>query len=316
MNTVNDAVEFQEVQTHHSGRLSYVPSQRSMIPSSSFMLRRGKRMPRETWNSLEGQEKFLVTSFLRLVARKSFSRKSLWCDIKRYRTRNTKGDRINSTNSTNRDLFRKRWQIKSRHNSNADVCEKAVDHEFFNTGGDRNDSKYRSCNSTNSTQHLFLCWKVTFKIHWRNWSPRDRLLAKKLRFWTRRLLLLRIGSSKIPTSKRRPVSRSRKPKRGVGFYEEDRAPPWSTTVFEWLLFMTQYQITLNYSLLLFMTIMFGNSIQDNMKFHCCERFHPMISWKVSKNWEYVSPHNSYFWRFMRRDRCPIINNWRQWWRVW
>ena len=36
-----------------------------------------------------------------------------------------------------------------------------------------------------------------------------------------------------------------------------------------------------------------NSIQDGLKFYnLCQRFPPMISWKVCTNWEYVSPHNS------------------------
>ena len=33
------------------------------------------------------------------------------------------------------DSFRKRWQTLQRHNSNADICKKAVDCEFYDTGG-------------------------------------------------------------------------------------------------------------------------------------------------------------------------------------
>ena len=40
----------------------------------------------------------------------------------------------------------------------------------------------------------------------------------------------------------------------------------------------------DFSLLLFMTIIFRNSTQDGMKFYCpCQRFPPMISWKVCAN---------------------------------
>ena len=38
-----------------------------------------------------------------------------------------------------------------------------------------------------------------------------------------------------------------------------------------------------------MTIIFRNPIQDGMKFYYpCQIFHPMISWEVCTNWEYVS----------------------------
>ena len=83
-------------------------------------------------------------------------------------------------------------------------------------------------------------------------------------------------------------------------------------------------ILLIYSLLLFMVTIFRNSIQDGTKFYSlCHRFHPMISWKVCRHSEYVSPRNSKLfwncttWRFIRRYRCPIIKNWRRRWRrVW
>ena len=70
-----------------------------------------------------------------------------------------------------------------------------------------------------------------------------------------------------------------------------------------------------YSLSLFMMIIFRNSIQDGTKVYFpCQRFPPMISWKVCTNKEYGSPRNSKLywncstWRFIRRYRCPIIKN--------
>ena len=42
MNSMNDSWEFQEVESNHSGKLSYVPSQPAMIPSSRSMLSRDK----------------------------------------------------------------------------------------------------------------------------------------------------------------------------------------------------------------------------------------------------------------------------------
>ena len=57
--------------------------------------------------------------------------------------------------------------------------------------------------------------------------------------------------------------------------------------------MTQCWITLPFSLLLFATTTFRNSIRDGMKFyHLWPRSHLMTSWKVYTNWEYVSLINS------------------------
>ena len=54
--------------------------------------------------------------------------------------------------------------------------------------------------------------------------------------------------------------------------------------FEGLALMIQYWIMLIYSLLLFMMTIFRISIQDGMKFYYqCQRFPPMISWKVCTN---------------------------------
>ena len=56
MNSMNDSEEFQEVESNHSGRLSYVPSQAAAIPSSRSVLSRDKRLPLDTWNTSGLQE--------------------------------------------------------------------------------------------------------------------------------------------------------------------------------------------------------------------------------------------------------------------
>ena len=95
-----------------------------------------------------------------------------------------------------------------------------------------------------------------------------------LRCRTRRLLLLRTRSSRIPNSRRRWVSGSRKPQKEDRFLRGRQiALHDSTTTFEWLALIIQHWITLIYSLLLFMTVVFRNSIQDGMKFYShCQRF--------------------------------------------
>ena len=66
------------------------------------------------------------------------------------------------------------------------------------------------------------------------------------------------------------------------------------------------------SLLLFVMITPKNPIQDGMTFYYqCQRFHPMMSWKVRTNRGYVSLRNSELfwncttWRFIRKYRCPL-----------
>ena len=56
MNPMSDSGELQEVESNHSGRLSHVPSQPEVIPSSSSMLSRDKRLPFVTWNAPRLQE--------------------------------------------------------------------------------------------------------------------------------------------------------------------------------------------------------------------------------------------------------------------
>ena len=67
MNSINDSGEFQEVESNHSGRLSYVPSRPAAIPSSRSTLSRDKRLPLDTWNTSGLQETFLVINFLQLI---------------------------------------------------------------------------------------------------------------------------------------------------------------------------------------------------------------------------------------------------------
>ena len=48
INSMDDSGEFQDVESNHSGRLSYVPSQPATLPSPRSMLSRDKRLPLDT----------------------------------------------------------------------------------------------------------------------------------------------------------------------------------------------------------------------------------------------------------------------------
>ena len=51
MNSMSDSGEFQEVESNQSGRLSHFPSHPEVLPSSSSILSRDKRLPFDTWNA-------------------------------------------------------------------------------------------------------------------------------------------------------------------------------------------------------------------------------------------------------------------------
>ena len=152
------------------------------------------------------------------------------------------------------------------------------------------DSRFRNCNSTNSLLHNHSwCGRYDSKIKWlpfvifhrmtccgskklRWWflwtslNPRDQIvwrIFQTSRCWTRRLLLLWTRSSRIPSSRRRSASRSRKAQK------EDRF-----MIFDYfrVVLMMQHWIMLIYSLSLFMMIIFRNSIQDGTKLnHQCHK---------------------------------------------
>ena len=55
--------ELQDLESNHSGRLSYVPSQPAAIPSSRSMLSRDKRLPLDIWNMSGSQENVFGNQF-------------------------------------------------------------------------------------------------------------------------------------------------------------------------------------------------------------------------------------------------------------
>ena len=120
--------------------------------------------------------------------------------------------------------------------------------------------------------------------------PVQRIFFHILRCWTRRLLLLWTESSTILTSTEGSVSRNRKPRKRIGFHEEDRSPSWSTTTFEWLALVIQYS-KLCWFILCYSSWLQHSGIRYKMGRSSVvdvKNTHWMISWKVSTDWEYVS----------------------------
>ena len=116
MNSMNDSREFQEVESNHSERLSYVSSQPAMIPSSRSMLSRDKRLPLDN-----------EYNFLRLIHTENHHQGIHPCAPQ------SAGESVPQATLSGTLFARDNKQ--SRDNSNADICKKAVDNEFYNTSG-------------------------------------------------------------------------------------------------------------------------------------------------------------------------------------
>ena len=104
MNSMNDSGEFQEVESNHSGRLSHGPSQPEVIPGSSSMLSRDKRLPFDTWNAPGLQENVFRNQFSTLGSPGN-PPQGVHCDVAHETRRDTESV---PRAMGNRDLSRKR----------------------------------------------------------------------------------------------------------------------------------------------------------------------------------------------------------------
>ena len=102
MHSMNDSGVFQEVVSNHSERLSHVPSQPEVIPSSSSMLS-DKRLPFDTWNA-PGLQENLFGNQCSTFGSPGNPSQGIHYDV----GHETRKDRISSTSDKNRDLSRKR----------------------------------------------------------------------------------------------------------------------------------------------------------------------------------------------------------------
>ena len=150
MNSMNDSGEFQEVESNHSGRMSYVPSQLAAIPSSCSMLRRDKRLPLDTWNTSGSQEIVFGNQF------SAFDSSRNHCQGIHPSTTPGASGSVPQAN-WDRDLFRKselRAQFQCRHLQEGRRPQVHFFWMFHRIHWlESKDSKYRNCNST-SSQHF------------------------------------------------------------------------------------------------------------------------------------------------------------------
>ena len=160
MNSMNDSEESQEVESNYSGRLSYVSSRPAMIPSFRSLLSRDKRLPLDTWNTSGLQENVFGNQFSTFDSPRDHSQRTHSGALQRERgsvqqatgtwtffTRDDKQDRDTIPIPT----FARRPSTMS---SLIPVKFRII---FWL---DSKDSKYRSCNSKNSSvlNHFWRSW--------------------------------------------------------------------------------------------------------------------------------------------------------------
>ena len=160
------------------------------------------------------------------------------------------------------------------------------------------------------TPTTFACWKIRFKtevctcsqfpteaMRWikevemvesvddlKSSRSIREFLVQTLSYSTREMLQHWTKSSIILTSKERSVRRNKRSKSRTVSSEEDRSLTWSTS------FSRSQEPTIlsrtmpTYSLLIFEMMIFRNSIQSGMEFHCLWRkSHLMTSWNDCTN---------------------------------
>ena len=147
------------------------------------------------------------------------------------------------------DYSHKWRQTESRHNSNTDICDKAVFYEFYDADGitaelRRFDSK---------TKYYLLWFSIRcFVVDQRSGDGRFGGWFKIIAINCRQDFpeFLDAGRESCICSQQdhpellfqergQPRGAESSERGSIGFHEEDRSPSWSTTTFEWLLRMIQ-----------------------------------------------------------------------------
>ena len=150
---INDSGDFQDVESNYSGKLSHVSSQLAMIPSSSSMLSRDKRLLLDTGNQSGLQENVLETNILRLIHPDII--------LKELNLKTCKETGKQSLKRKGRRLF---TQVKTDWIKAHFQCRHSVQSRWLRvlqcrwnyrrtTWSDSKDRKYRNCNSTNFLTH-------------------------------------------------------------------------------------------------------------------------------------------------------------------
>ena len=221
-----------------------------MIPSSRAVLSRDKRLPLDTWNQSGLQENVFENQISTFDSPKDYPQRIQSDDVQRNRESrpwSREGRRLVTQVKTDkikaqfqcRQLQQGRWQRVLQYRWNYRRCALS----------DSKDSKKRNCNSTNSLIHnRFLGVENSIQnpsryLFW--FSIRcyvvDQRSGDGWFFGRVKILAISLwkGFSKLRDAGREDCLCSEQDhpefpvqEEGIGFYEEDRSPSWSTTIVE------------------------------------------------------------------------------------
>ena len=118
---LNHSGDFQEVESNYCGQFSHVPSQPAGIPSPRSMLSCDKHLPPVTWNLSGSQEN--------VIANPRSTSQLPYRGIHQFATPSARGE-VPVHKCTGALVAREEERI-GKHNSNADTCKQAVDHELL-----------------------------------------------------------------------------------------------------------------------------------------------------------------------------------------
>ena len=185
------------MESNHSGR--HVPSQPHVIPSSSSMVSRDKRLPFETWNTSELQENVFGNSFLHMVRQEIILKEFIVVSHTKHQERYDE----QSKGIIQIPMFARRPSTMSS-SIPVEIPQNPMVGQQRQQISELRFDKF-------PTPHSFFCWKIRFKsqvttcsdfpsdaMFWINevemvQNPRDQFVERIFqtsRCWTRRLLLL------------------------------------------------------------------------------------------------------------------------------
>ena len=250
--------DFQDVESNYRGRLSHVPSQPAMIPSSRSMLSRDKRLPRI---HLDYRKTFFFfVNFLRWFMPRDHPQRIQSDDVQRNReavpeawrakTIHTSEDRLNQGTTPMPTSATKPWTRSSTM-----PVEFPQSYKVWQRRQQISELQFDKFTCPQSS----LVWKIRFKTQVTACSdfPSDAML------WIKEVEMVgsvdQLKSSRSTAGKDFPnfenakiasalnkiiqnsqfkkkvsLEEQKAQKKRTGFDEEDRSPSWFSTTFEWL----------------------------------------------------------------------------------
>ena len=156
-------------------------------------------------------------------------------------------------------------------------------------------------------------WKSSRSIAGNNFPTFEMLDAKIAFFWIR--------SSTNPISRRRSVSRNRKPRKMIGFHEEDSSFSWSTTIL-WVIgahdtvldFADSFSITLRNDNVQEFETRWDDILESLTKIPSNDILESLYKLRIRESDQLKVVLELYDMEVHQKISMPFLRDWRRWWR--